>query len=166
MPGGLRFKTISMELSIIQVDLQNQVHGQQLVKLLNDYMKDPMGNNRQMPGGLGPQIIAGLRNHPAYLGFFVLADDQFVGLANCNLNFSTFQARPLINIHDFIIAPTSRNKGAGSFLLRAIINYASQNGCCRVNLEVRDDNANAKSLYRKMGFSDCVPRMMFWEKRL
>lgn len=155
-----------MELSIVQVDLQNQQHCAQVVKLLNDYMNDTMGNNRPMPAGLAPQIISGLKQHSGFLGFFVMADDQFAGLANCNISFSTFQARPLINIHDFIVAPECRNMGAGHFLLRGVINYASQNGYCRVNLEVREDNANAKSLYRKMGFSDCVPRMMFWERKL
>lgn len=155
-----------MELSIIQVDLQNPVHCDQVVKLLNDYMNDPMGNNRPMPKELGPQIIAGLKLHSGFLGFFVMADDQFAGLANCNVNFSTFQAKPLINIHDFIVAPEFRNVGAGHFLLRGIINYASQNGFCRVNLEVREDNLTAKSLYRKMGFTDCVPRMMFWERKI
>ena len=38
-----------MELSIIQVDLQNPIHCVQVIKLLNDYMNDPMGNNRQCP---------------------------------------------------------------------------------------------------------------------
>ncbi len=155
-----------MELSIIQVDLQNPLHCDQVIKLLNDYMKDPMGNNRPMPIGLGPQIICGLKKHTGFLGFFVLVGEQFAGLANCNINFSTFQARPLINIHDFIVAPEFRNVGAGHFLLRGVINYASQNGYCRVNLEVREDNANAKTLYRKMGFTDCVPRMMFWERKI
>ncbi len=155
-----------MELSILKVDLQNPVHCDQVVKLLNDYMNDPMGNNSQMPKGLAPKIISGLKAHVAYLGFFVLADDQFAGLANCNVNFSTFQAKPLINIHDFIVAPECRNIGAGHFLLRGVINYALQNGFCRVNLEVREDNLTAKSLYKKMGFTDCVPRMMFWEKKL
>ncbi|HZL09411.1 MAG TPA: GNAT family N-acetyltransferase [Prolixibacteraceae bacterium] len=155
-----------MELSIQKVNLQNAIHATQVIKLLNDYMKDPMGNNSPMAKGIAPQIIAGLKKHSTFLGFFVLADDQYAGLANCNINFSTFQAKPLINIHDFIVAPESRNMGAGSFLLRGIINYASQNDYCRVNLEVREDNLTAKSLYKKMGFSDCVPRMMFWEKKL
>lgn len=155
-----------MELSILNVDLQNPLHCDQVIKLLNDYMNDPMGNNNPMPKGLAPQIIAGLKQHSGFLGFFVLANDQFAGLANCNVNFSTFQAKPLINIHDFIVAPECRNIGAGHFLLRGIINYASQNGFCRVTLEVREDNLTAKSLYKKMGFSDCVPRMMFWERKL
>lgn len=155
-----------MELKLLQVDLNNSIHTTQVIKLLNDYMNDPMGNNRPMPKGLAPQIISGLKAHSGFLGFFVLAGEQFAGLANCNLNFSTFQAKPLINIHDFIVAPEFRKIGAGKFLLEGIINYALQNGFCRVNLEVREDNLTAKSLYRKMGFSDCVPRMMFWEKKL
>jgi ribosomal protein S18 acetylase RimI-like enzyme len=155
-----------MELKLIRVDLQDTIHATQIIKLLNDYMNDPMGNNRPMDKKLAPQIISGLKSHSGFLGFFVLVDDQFAGLANCNLNFSTFQAKPLINIHDFIVAPEFRNLGAGHFLLRGIINYANQNGYCRVTLEVREDNATAKSLYKKMGFTDCVPRMMFWEKKL
>ncbi|MFY9151246.1 MAG: GNAT family N-acetyltransferase [Prolixibacteraceae bacterium] len=155
-----------MELSIQKVDLQNEEHCTQVIKLLNDYMNDPMGNNSPMDKRLAPRIISGLKAHSAFLGFFVLAGNQFAGLANCNINFSTFQAKPLINIHDFIVAPKFRNLGAGSFLIRGIVNYASKNEFCRVNLEVREDNITAKLLYRKMGFSDCVPRMMFWEKKL
>ncbi len=155
-----------MELSIIQVDLQNPRHCDQVIKLLNDYMNDPMGNNSPMVKSMAPKIIAGLKAHSGFLGFFVMVGDQFSGLANCNVNFSTFQAKPLINIHDFIVAPEFRGMGAGQFLLRGIINYASENGFCRVNLEVREDNLTAKSLYKKMGFTDCVPKMMFWEKKL
>lgn len=61
-----------------------------------------------MAADLGPQIIKGLRNHGSYLGFFVVANGECIGLANCNLNFSTFQIKLSINIHDFIIAPESR----------------------------------------------------------
>ena len=93
-----------MELSILQVDLQNPEHCSQVVKLLNDYMNDPMGNNRPMPAGLGTQIIVRLKQHSGFIGFFVMVGEQFAGLANCNLNFSTFQAKLLINIHDFIVA--------------------------------------------------------------
>lgn len=155
-----------MELSIHRVDLHNSTHAAQVIKLLNDYMKDPMGNNRPMEKTLAPAIISGLKSHSAFVGFFVMADDQYAGLANCNVNFSTFQAKPLINIHDFIVAPEFRSMGAGQFLLQGVINYASDNGFCRVNLEVREDNLKAKSLYKKLGFSDCVPKMMFWEKKL
>jgi len=155
-----------MKLSTQIIDLQNKEHCSHVILLLNDYMNDPMGNNRPLPKELAPQIISGLKKHSGFLGFFVLVDNHFAGLANCNINFSTFQAKPLINIHDFIIAPEFRHVGAGTFLLSSIITYATENGFCRVNLEVREDNLTAKSLYRKIGFDDCVPRMMFWERKL
>lgn len=155
-----------MELSIQRVDLSNPTHTEQLIKLINDYMNDPMGNNRPMEMSIAPQIISGLKAHPSFLGFFVKVGDQFAGLANCNVNFSTFQAKPLINIHDFIVAPEFRRVGAGQFLLQGIIDYAAERNYCRVNLEVREDNLTAKSLYKKLGFSDCVPKMVFWEKKL
>jgi len=155
-----------MELSILQVDLHNQLHCNQLIKLLNDYMIDPMGNNCPMDPALVPRIIAGLQTYPGYLGFFVLVGDQFAGLANCNQNFSTFKAMPLLNIHDFIVAPAFRTIGAGQFLMKGILDFASQDGFCRVNLEVREDNHSAKSLYQKLGFLECEPRMCFWEKTL
>lgn len=155
-----------MELSIQQVDLANAVHTEQLIKLLNDYMQDEMGNNRPMEKKIAPQIIAGLKAHPSFLGFFVMVGDRFAGLANCNINFSTFQAKPLINIHDFIVAPEFRGMGAGKFLLQEVINYAAERNFCRVNLEVREDNLTARALYQKLGFSDCVPKVLFWEKKL
>ena len=155
-----------MELAILHVDLQNELHCTQLIKLLNDYMSDPMGNNAPMDEGLAPKIIAGLQAYQSYRGLFVLYGDQCAGLANCNQNFSSFKAKPILNIHDFIVAPEFRNIGAGRFLMNGILNYASQNGYCRLNLEVREDNHAAKSLYQKLGFSECEPRMHFWEKNL
>ena len=153
-----------MGLSLLNVDLHNELHTRQVIKLLNDYMNDPMGNNAPMDESLAHQIIAGLKTYAGYLGFFVLSGDQFAGLANCNQNFSTFKAKPILNIHDFIVAPEFRTIGAGHFLMKGILDYASENGFCRVNLEVREDNHAAKSLYKKMGFSECEPRMHFWEK--
>ena len=155
-----------MELSILPVDLQNTVHCEQLIKLLNDYMNDPMGNLAPMEKGLAPRIISGLQGYGSYLGFFVLAGEKFAGLANCNQNFSTFKAKPLLNIHDFIVSPEFRAAGAGHFLMKGILDHASKMGFCRVNLEVREDNHGAKSLYQKLGFTECEPPMHFWEKIL
>lgn len=59
-----------MELSILKVDLQNSLHCDQVIKLLNDYMNDTMGNSRPMPEELGPQIIAGLKKHTGFHWLF------------------------------------------------------------------------------------------------
>ncbi|MFW6371214.1 MAG: GNAT family N-acetyltransferase [Bacteroidota bacterium] len=82
------------------------------------------------------------------------------------MNYSTFEGRRLINIHDFIVAPGHRGKGAGYYLLKAIEDYGRKHNFCRINLEVREDNVKARALYRKFGFGECSPPMSFWEKWL
>ena len=155
-----------MDYYLVPIDLKNEEHCAQLIRLLDAYMQDDMGNGAPMPEGLAPEILEGLKNHAGYLGFFAVVDGEFVALANCNKNFSTFRARPLINIHDFVVHPGFRGKGAGLFLLEAIARYGIQNGYCRVNLEVRNDNIRAQALYKKAGYDECGPPMFFWEKDL
>lgn len=154
------------EKQFIKVDLNNSKHGEKLLGLLNHYMEDEMGIRKSMPEHLGQKIIEGLKQHSAYLGFFVCIGEEFAALANCNLNYSTWQARFLINIHDFIVSPKFRKQGVGTFLLSEIEKYARENKYCKINLEVRNDNVNAKNLYKKVGFTDCEPPMYFWQKIL
>lgn len=150
--------------TFVQVDLANPTHCNKLLELLNDYMEDEMGISQSMPADLGPKIIEGLKKHPAYFGFFVCVGGKFAALANCNLNYSTWAAKFLINIHDFIVSPAFRKQGVGEFLLDEIEHYAKEKGYCKVNLEVRNDNFKAQNLYKKVGYSDCVPSMFFWQK--
>lgn len=155
-----------LEYLFVHIDLNNDEHCRQLIRLLDVYMQDEMGNGAPMKKDLAPKILDGLRKHESFLGFFVLVDGYFAALANCNKNFSTFRAKPLINIHDFVVHPDYRGKGVGQFLLDSIYEFGRQNGYCKINLEVREDNHKAQQLYEKAGYEDCKPRMHFWEKVL
>lgn len=154
------------EKKFIRVDLENESHCSNLLMLLDNYMRDEIGTGKPMPEELGPKIIEGLKSHNGYIGFFACLGNEFAALANCNLNFSTWQAKPLINIHDFVVSSAFRNRGMGLFLLNGIEGYAAQKGYCRINLEVRHDNYKAQNLYLKAGYSECSPPNYFWEKRL
>jgi len=154
------------DFSIILIDLEKREHQLGVLALLNEYMCDPMGNNSPLDPQKGGQIIKGLRQHPTYTGFFIEQEGELAGLANCFINFSTFKALPLLNIHDFIISPKFRRKQLGTKLLTGIEEYARLHNYCRINLEVREDNLKARNLYRKMGFQPCKPNMFFWEKNL
>lgn len=154
------------EKQLIQVDLSSEIHCVKLLELLNAYMEDEMGISKSMPSSLAIKIIEGLKQHAAYLGFFVCVENEFVALANCNLNYSTWQAKPLINIHDFVVLPSFRKQGAGVFLLAEIENYAKKRGYCKITLEVRNDNFKAQNLYKKARFYDVEPPMFFWEKKV
>lgn len=152
------------ELKICDLTLGKDQHA--CLSLLNDYMCDPMGSNAPIPNGLGEEIIKGLNEISTYRGFFFLVDNIPVGYATCFRNFSTFAAKPLLNIHDIILSPTVRGKGYGKAFLNLICDFAKNDGCCRVNLEVREDNAVAINTYKSLGFGPCKPNMYFWEKRL
>jgi ribosomal protein S18 acetylase RimI-like enzyme len=94
-----------------------------------------------------------------------------VGFAICFLGFSTFLARPLLNIHDIFVDAALRGAGIGATLLDRIELKARDLNCCRITLEVREDNRVARGLYRKVGFDRVLVgaervAMEFWHKPL
>jgi ribosomal protein S18 acetylase RimI-like enzyme len=81
-------------------------------------------------------------------------DEMPVGLAVCFLGFSTFAARPLINIHDLAVLPEYRGRGIGRRLLERVEAKGHALGCAKLTLEVRADNHRAQRLYQQVGFGD------------
>ena len=148
----------------LAVDLNRSEHLDAFARLLDLYMRDDMGVREKLSRTQCDLVIGALRKHSSYRGFFVRSGQSWVALANCFLNYSTFQARPLLNIHDLIVDPAVRHRGIGRFMLAGLTAYARENGFCRLNLEVRMDNLIAQALYREDGFSECQPPMFFWEK--
>jgi ribosomal protein S18 acetylase RimI-like enzyme len=76
-----------------------------------------------------------------------------VGVAVCFLGFSTFAAKPLVNLHDVAVVPTHRGRGVGRALLAAVEAKARELGCCKRTLEVLDKNERALRTYRAAGFT-------------
>jgi ribosomal protein S18 acetylase RimI-like enzyme len=97
--------------------------------------------------------------------------EQAIGVAVCFTGFSTFRAAPLINIHDLAVLPNLRRRGVGARLIAAVEAEARRRGCCKVTLEVRDDNVAAMRLYRRAGFGPgssggSPAQYLFLEKRV
>jgi ribosomal protein S18 acetylase RimI-like enzyme len=82
------------------------------------------------------------------------ASEKPVGVAVCFWGFSTFQGRPLVNVHDLAVLPDQRGKGTGRALLAGVEERARARGCCKLTLEVLDENARARGLYASFGFTD------------
>ena len=144
-------------------NIHNAQHTQEMLRLLNLYMLDPMGKSAPMDEELKAPLLQGLSAQPNYVMLLGYANETCLALANCFVNFSTFKAKPLLYIHDFVVDPACRNRGYGSQFMNAILQWSKQQGHCRVNLEVRNDNPNAQKLYTNAGFADCDPPMYFWE---
>ena len=101
-------------------------------------------------------LIPGLRDHPTTLILLAFRRDQPVGIAVCFRGFSTFAAKPLMNIHDFYIVPEMRGQGLGRRLLENVEQEARAAGCCQLTLEVQENNRRARQIYASFGFSQAV----------
>jgi GNAT superfamily N-acetyltransferase len=116
------------------------------------YAEDPMGNGRDLPGDVQRVLVDRLRAHPTTLIFLALLQGEAVAIATCFIGFSTFAARPLINIHDLYVAKGYRRGGVARLLLEAVEQEARELGCCKLTLEVQERNRPALALYGSFGF--------------
>jgi ribosomal protein S18 acetylase RimI-like enzyme len=153
-------------MQIQELDWKNEAHCRAFEKLLGAYMKDPMGEGPAMTAELSQKIISGLRSNPYAFSLLAIFEKEYAGLANCFITFSTFQAKPVINIHDLVVAPEFRNKGIGRLLLQAVAARGEKLDACKITLEVRNDNLRAQHLYHSEGFEEGNPPMLFWSKYL
>ncbi len=158
-------------VTIVDADLSRAEHQQALVTMLDAYMRDPIEGGQPPSEQTRRELVPGLRAHPACYVFFAWRDGLPVGFSICFLGFSTFNARPLINIHDIFVDSAVRGIGIGRMLLERIEAKARELNCCRITLEVREDNRVARGLYRKVGFdrvvvgAERIP-VEFWHKPL
>jgi len=156
--------------SIIQADLANPLHAEAEISLLDAYASDPMGGGKGLSDAVKRNLCTQLIQRHAVV---VLAfdDDKPVGLINAFEAFSTFQCKPILNIHDVAVLPAHRGQGIASAMLGKVAEIARQRGCCKLTLEVLEHNAPARAIYDKFGFRgyELVPaagQALFLEKKL
>lgn len=140
-------------LSIQEADLDRLAHQQAVLELLDAYAADPMGDGKPLSPEVRTRLIDGLRRHPTTLIFLAWLDGRAVGIAVCFLGFSTFHARSLINVHDLAVLPAYRGRRIGPRLLEAVADRARQLDCCKLTLEVQENNHRARRLYEAAGFA-------------
>lgn len=146
----------SSRVRVIAADLDDPAQQRAIVDLTDAYAADPMGDGASLPDDVRGRLIAGLRRHPTTLVFLAYAGGEAVGLATCFLGFSTFAARPLLNVHDLVVLPGRRGRGIGRSLLEAAEREARARGCCKLTLEVTEQNRAARRVYERAGFHQAV----------
>lgn len=143
-------------VSIVEADLARPDHQEATVYLLNGYSMDPMADAAPLSDIARRELIPGLRAHPTTLVFLAYHGTEPIGLAICFRGFSTFAARPLVNIHDFFVAPEHRGTGISRMLFATIEQRARELGCCKLTLEVLENNHRARRVYAAAGFAPPV----------
>jgi ribosomal protein S18 acetylase RimI-like enzyme len=141
-----------MSIRIVEADLSLAEHQEAVLAMVDAYSSDAMGNGKPLDQDVRTRLIPGLRRHPTTLIFLAFDGVQPIGAAVCFIGFSSFAAKPIINIHDFVVLPASRGKGIGRRLLDAVEAKARELGCCKLTLEVMDKNHQAIRMYQAAGF--------------
>src|ERR1700739_1333447 len=107
-------------VTIVDADLSRAEHQYALVAMLDAYMRDPMEGGAPPSEQVKRDLVPGLRAHPACYVLLAYRDSRPVGFAICFRGFSTFNARPLINIHDIFVDSSVRGLGIGRMMLERI----------------------------------------------
>jgi ribosomal protein S18 acetylase RimI-like enzyme len=143
-------------VEIVEADLSREDHRKAVIDLIDAYAMDPMGNGSPLPGDVKNALIPGLKKHPTTLILLAYVNGEAMGIAVCFIGFSTFAARPLVNIHDLAVLPGYRGSGVGRLLLAGVERKAREMGCCKVTLEVLENNRRALKVYDAAGFSQAT----------
>jgi len=142
-------------IRISRVNYTDPVHAQALVALLDAYAQDTMGGGAGLSDYAKTHVVAGLASRAQAFSVLAFAPDASqtpVGLVNCIEGFSTFAAKPLVNVHDVIVLPDWRGQGVAGAMLEEVIQIARERGGCKLTLEVLSGNQNALRAYAKLGF--------------
>jgi ribosomal protein S18 acetylase RimI-like enzyme len=140
-------------LQIKRVDYLDAQDAQALVFLLDAYAQDPMGGGEALNPENAARLCSDMAKISGAASFIAWQEAKPVGLINCFEGYSTFKAKPLLNVHDIAVLADHRGQGVGQALLKAAEDYARAQGCCKLTLEVLSGNAVALSSYIRFGFT-------------
>lgn len=139
-------------LTIIDADLNNPAHGKAIFDLLNHYAQDPMGGAEPLSEYCRDNLITELRKRSTIHMVLAYWGDQAAGVMTCIEGFSTFAAKPLLNVHDVAVHSAFRGKGIARAMFAHVDQLAQRLGCCKITLEVLQGNRPALALYTDVGF--------------
>jgi len=158
-------------IDIVKANFSLSNHVEAIIQLMDEYALDPMGGGQGLSNYVKTNLPAELAKRKSAHVILAFVDSQPAGLVVCFEGFSTFACKPLLNIHDVIVALPYRRRGLSKLLLQKAEDIAFDLGCCKLTLEVLEGNHVAQSVYKAFGFSgyELNPKMgkaLFWEKKL
>jgi len=159
-------------LRVDPADLDRPADADAVLALLRAFALEPVSGGRDLPEAVRARLVPGLRAHSGSRIWLAWLDDPApaaVGVAICQIGFSTFLAQPTLNLHDLFVRAEHRGHRVGAALMHAVHEGAATLGCGKVTLEVNRDNAAAQRFYRRLGYRDGSPGergdgVWFWHR--
>lgn len=156
---------------ITEADYTDPRHRTAIIELLDEYTRDLQSESRGLSGRVKATLVAELETRKNVHSLLAFTEGEAAGLCISVESFSTFAAKPVLNIHDLLVAPPFRGQGLSKLLLRTAEEIARELGCCKLTLEVLEKNKIALNLYDSLGFNayELDPRWgraLFLEKKL
>lgn len=141
-------------IRVVRADYRDPVHAQAVVAVLNAYASDPAGGGEPLSADVQQRLVNELSRRPQAFSVLAFDGEDPVGLVNAIEGFSTFKARPLVNVHDVAVLSSHRGLRIAERMLAVVEDLARERGACKLTLEVLSGNAPALRLYERIGFAD------------
>ena len=153
---------ITTDIEGIEVcDFTNPYHCGRLCEMVNNFILDPMGFGKPLSDRKKLHLLDGLESHPMSIVLLAVEGEKVVGFVSAFINFSTFLAAPVMNVHDIFVENEYRRNGWSVKLFNQLIRIAQTKRCAKITLEVRKDNTYAQHLYLQLGFHESDSPMFF-----
>jgi len=141
------------DISVRLADYASASDASAVVDLLDAYARDPAGGGEPLSAYAREHLVAELAARPQAFSILAFDGNHAVGLVNCIEGFSTFQCRPLVNVHDVAVLASHRGRGVARQMLLKAEDIARERGAVKMTLEVLSGNASALALYRRLGYA-------------
>lgn len=113
-------------------------------------IKDLLSIEREVYAGELPwtktAFLVELQAPEPHLYLLIQKEGKTIGFVGCRI----FGKEA--HITNVAVLTQNQGKGIGSFLIREVQQFAKNNNCERISLEVRISNKNAQRVYRQLGF--------------
>lgn len=156
---------VANDVKILKANLNNKKHASDIVRIIDLFARDPMGQDEPLEDAVRADMIAEMKKVPTTITYIAYLGEKALGIVTCFIGFSTFTASKVFKIHDVAVHPDARGVGIGTRMLEEVEKEAEEMGCSKITLEVRTDNP-AQKLYKKMGFRFGEPKWWFMTKAL
>jgi ribosomal protein S18 acetylase RimI-like enzyme len=140
-------------IRVVRARYDDPTHAAALLDLLDHYARDPAGGGAPLSDFARANLVASLAVRPFIFSVLAFDRETPVGLVNAIEGFSTFACKPLVNVHDVVVASSHRGQGIAARLFAEVEAIARERGACKLTLEVLDGNASARALYQRLGFT-------------